>query len=127
MSFPFDPTQTAILVRGIVSGPLNRGHARLSLDTGATMTIMTEGLLVNLGYDLAVATIHRQITTASGVETAPEILLLQFEALGQSRAGFPVLCMNLPASAGIDGVLGLDFFRALTLTIDFRAGQITLA
>jgi hypothetical protein len=39
----------------------------------------------------------------------------------------PILAHTLPADAGIDGVLGLDFFQGLILTIDFRAGQITVS
>jgi len=48
-------------------------------------------------------------------------------ALGHERAGFPVLAHTLPPSAGVDGLLGLDFFHNLSLTIDFRGGQLTVA
>jgi hypothetical protein len=47
--------------------------------------------------------------------------------LGQHRFGFPVLAYTLPVSASVYGLLGLDFLRDQVLTIDFRAGQITLA
>ncbi len=47
-------------------------------------------------------------------------------ALGQERAGLAVLGHALLPSAGIDGVLGPDFFRERSLTIDFRAGRMTL-
>jgi hypothetical protein len=53
--------------------------------------------------------------------------LQRLTALGQERFGFPVLGHTLPPSAGVDGLLGLDFFRGLCLTIDFRAGQLHLA
>ena len=29
--------------------------------------------------------------------------------------------------AAVDGLLGLDFFRGQSLTVDFRTGQVTLA
>jgi hypothetical protein len=48
-------------------------------------------------------------------------------ALGQERASFPVLAHTLPPSAGIDGLLGLDYLRGQTLTVDFRSGTITLS
>ena len=33
----------------------------------------------------------------------------------------------IPADAGVDGLLGLDFLRGHVLTLDFRGGIITLA
>ncbi len=38
-----------------------------------------------------------------------------------------ILSYTLPAAANIDGVLGLDFLREQTLTIDFKQGLLTLA
>ena len=34
---------------------------------------------------------------------------------------------TLPPSAGVDGLLGLDFMRGLGLSIDFRQGLVALA
>lgn len=66
------------------------------------------------------------MTTASGLEVAPMITLERLEALGRQRDHFPVLCHTLPVSAGVDGVLGLDFLRGHRLTVDFRIGLVTL-
>ena len=66
------------------------------------------------------------MTTGSGVEFVPRVSLDKIVALGQERTTFPVLGHTLPPSAGIDGVLGLDFVRGQTLTVDFRTGTITL-
>jgi hypothetical protein len=33
---------------------------------------------------------------------------------------------TLPPSAGVDGLLGLDFLRGMRFTADFRAGALTL-
>ncbi len=65
------------------------------------------------------------MTTGSGVEFVPRITLSQIVALGRERANFPVLCHTLPPSTGVDGLLGLDFLRGQTLTLDFRNGRIT--
>jgi hypothetical protein len=48
-------------------------------------------------------------------------------ALGQQQTNFPVLCHTLPASAGVDGLLRLDFMRGYQLAIDFRNGFVSLA
>jgi hypothetical protein len=85
------------------------------------------GLLVALGYDPALAPDRVQVTTGSGVEFVPRITLDQIMALGQKRASFPVLGHTLPPSAGVDGLLGLDFFRGQRLVLDFRVGQASLA
>jgi hypothetical protein len=50
----------------------------------------------------------------------------RINALGHDRINLSVLAHTLPPSAWVDGLLGLDFFRGLTLTLDFRSRQITL-
>jgi hypothetical protein len=62
-----------------------------------------------------------------GVEFVPRLTIDRLEALGQQRQSIPVLCHTLPPTAPVDGLLGLDFIRGQCLTIDFRAGQITLS
>ena len=68
-----------------------------------------------------------QVTTGSGVEYAPRLHLTRLRALGQERVAFPILSHTLPPSAGIDGLLGLDFLRGQRLEIDFARGVIALA
>ncbi len=83
--------------------------------------------LVSVGYDPAQTPTRIHVITASGIAFVPQFNVLKIEALGQDRINFPVLCHTLPPSATIDGLLGLDFLRGLSLTLDFRAGQVTLA
>ncbi len=47
--------------------------------------------------------------------------------LGQTRTAMLIHGYTLPAAANIDGVLGLDYLREQTLTIDFRTTLLTLA
>jgi predicted aspartyl protease len=109
-----------------MDGPSGTGILRLALDTGATATVINTGMLVALGYDPALVPDRIQITTGSGVEFVPRIPLQKLVALGQERTNFPVLCHTLPPSAGIDGLLGLDFLRGQMLSIDFRTGTLML-
>ena len=127
MSFPFDPQQGLIIVPAELWGPSGSAVLRLALDTGATGTVVNTGMLVALGYDPALIPDRVQITTDSGIEFVPRVLLDRIMVLGEESAEFPVLGHTLPPSAGIDGLLGLDFFRGRSLTIDFRAGQVVLA
>jgi len=84
-------------------------------------------MLVAIGYDPGLASDPVQVTTGSGIEFVPRVILDRAVALGQERLAFTVLAHTLPPSAGVDGLLGLDFFRGQSLTIDFRSGQVTLA
>lgn len=127
MSIPFDPRQGLVIVRAAIDGPSGRAVLRLALDTGATGTVINVAMLVALGYDPALAPDRIQVTTGSGVEFAARISLHRIIALGQERASFHVLAHTLPPSAGIDGLLGLDFVRGQTLSVDFRTGIITLS
>ena len=127
MSLPFDPQQGLIIVPAELWGPSGSAVLRLALDTGATSTVVNIGMLVALGYDPALTPARVQVTTGSGVEFVPRVLLDRIMALGQECAGFPVLGHTLPPSAGVDGLLGLDFFRGWSLTVDFRTGQVVLA
>ena len=127
MSFPFDPQQGLIIVRAELWGPTGSAVLRLALDTGATWTIVNVGMLVAIGCDPALVPARIQVTTASGVEFVPRVALERIEALGKEQTGFPVLAHTLPPSAGVDGLLGLDFLRGQSVTIDLRNGRVTLA
>lgn len=127
MSFLFDPQQGLIIVHAELWGPSGSGVLRLALDSGATGTVVNVGMLVAIGYDPALIPGRVQITTGSGIEFVPRVILDRINALGHERSRFPVLGHTLPPSAGVDGLLGLDFFRGQSLIIDFRAGQLTLA
>jgi len=127
MSFSFDAQQGLIIVPVELWGSAGSAVLRLALDTGATGTMVNVGLLVAVGYDPALEPHRFQVTTGSGVEFVPRIAMNKIKALGQERTDFLVLGHTLPSSAGVDGLLGLDFFRGQSLTLDFRSGQISLA
>ena len=126
MSFPFDSKAGLIVIPVRLYGPTGDTIARLALDTGATGTVVNWDLAVLLGYDPAIVPDRVQMTTGSGVEFVPRIVIGKVEAIGQERLDFPVLCHTLPPSATVDGVLGLDFFRGWRLVVDFRIGLVTV-
>ena len=126
MSLPFDPEGGFIAVEVHLSGPSGYLVADFSLDTGATRSLVSQSLALRLGYDLVEATNFSRFITGSDLATAPIINFTRVEALEQERRNFPVVCHNLPSGSPVDGVLGLDFLRGQKLTIDFRAGLVTL-
>jgi predicted aspartyl protease len=127
MSTPFNPQDHLIGVAVRLFGPSRDFYARLALDTGASSTLVSKDILVLIGYDSDALPKTVKFTTGSGVEAAPRLAVDKIEALDQERLNFSVVAHNLPPTASVDGVLGLDFFRNHILTLDFQNGEITLA
>jgi predicted aspartyl protease len=126
MTIPFDANRGLVIVPAELTGPTGSAILQLALDTGATFTVINAVLLAALGYDPALSPDRVQITTGSGVEFAARIRVERLKALGLERRDFSLLCHTLPPSAGVDGLLGLDFLRNQKLMIDFRVGRIQL-
>jgi hypothetical protein len=126
MSHSFNSRSGLILVEAGVSGPAGKAGATLVLDTGATSTTLNCSLLRSIGCDPDTATDQAQMVTGTTVVTVPRFMVNRLSALGKHAIGLRVLAHDLPAAAAMDGLLGLDFFRNLSLLIDFRLGQLSL-
>ncbi len=126
MTQRFRPGEGLIVVRTEVVGPRGRALLRLALDTGATTSLINAGPLRGLGYDPSRSTDRVQVTTGSGVMPAQRVSLVRIRALGRARTRFRVVAHTLPSSAGVDGLLGLDFLQGCRLTLDFRRGRLSL-
>lgn len=126
MSVPFNAGSGLVVIRAEIWGPKRIDVVRLALDTGASGTLVSPAILVSMGYDPAASPSRIQVTTANGVAFAPRLNVEKIFAMDAERQDFPVVAHTLPVSAGVDGLLGLDFLRGLCLTIDFRNGQLTL-
>jgi predicted aspartyl protease len=111
MSVAFNPAAGLVLVSAELDGLTATAIVRLALDTGATATLLNVPILVAVGYDPATAPSRVQMTTGSGVEYAARLVVSRLRAMGQERTAFTVLGHTLPPSAGVDGLLGLDFMR----------------
>ncbi|MHC4540694.1 MAG: aspartyl protease family protein [Planctomycetota bacterium] len=125
MKIKFDPKQGLVVVPTRLYGPGTDVIVRLALDTGATSSMINWDVAVLLGYDPASEKERMQVTTGSGVEFSPRIVVKRMEVPGRHLENFPVLCHTLPPSATVDGLLGLDFFRGVRLVIDLQAGAIS--
>jgi len=97
-----------------------------ALDTGATITLIDSDAMRKLGYTKANSTRTTHTVTASKTETVYEYNLDNFMALGLIRRNFKVISRTLPLGLGIDGLLGLNFFKQKELTIDFRKSEIRI-
>ncbi len=126
MSESFRASHGLILVNAELFGPSGSAVLRLALDTGATKTMINTEHLQAIGYDPSSESDRVRVTTGSGIELAPVISLQRIKAVRQERIELPVLAHTLPPTAGIDGLLGLDFLRDRRLVIDFKLGKLSL-
>jgi hypothetical protein len=96
VSYSFNPESGLVIVFSEIFGPSGSIVMRLALDTGATGKMIKIAPLITVGYDPSLAPDRVQVTTGSGVEYAPRILVYQLSALGHKRCQFPVLAHTLP-------------------------------
>lgn len=106
-------------------GPNGDHRCRLALDTGASITLVSPEVIDLLGYNPRDARRRVSITSAIGIEFGYQIRVQQFHCLGHTLPDFEIHAHDLPPSAGIDGLLGLDFLKLFDLTISWRSGTIT--
>ncbi len=127
----FDPTYGLIYLKAKISRRKENGRIKdlilnLALDTGATGTVISQKRLIGLGYKLKDAEDEMLITTGSGLISVLKIRVENLAALGKDKSNFLILAHDLPPTASVDGVLGLDFLRENVLTIDFKQGELEL-
>lgn len=127
----FDSAYGLIYLRAKISRRKENGKIKdlilnLALDTGATGTVISQRRLIGLGYKLKDAEDEMLITTGSGLISVPKIRVENLATLGKDKSDFLILAHDLPPTASVDGVLGLDFVRDYVLTVDFVKGEIDL-
>lgn len=127
MKVAFEPKSGLIIVRVTIHGPERETQVNLALDTGATTTLINSRTARFVGYKLADATGYLKTAMGNGEEYMPQITVARIESLGQNCEDFPVVIHTLPASTGVDGLLGLDFLRGRVLNLDFANGQLELS
>lgn len=99
--------------------------ARLVLDTGASLVVLSTRLTKAVGIDIDPKK-TAQTTTATKVETIPEIIVPYMSVLGKEAKHVKAIVKDLPPQSGVDGLLGLSFLRHFKLTTDFKKGVVML-
>lgn len=114
-----------LFIRAAISSTDGRSTIiRLLVDTGSNYTVLPPELLTELGCNLQNPVRQVTITSASGLIQAPVVSSLWFSCLGQRVERFPLIAFKLPPSAGVDGLLGIDFLRQCNAVIDVSKNQI---
>jgi len=97
-----------------------------AIDTGASISLIDYDLLQAIGFTKANNNRTIQTMTASKRETAYEFLIPNLQAIGLIRRNFKIISRKLPVGLGIDGLLGVNFFKDKNLNIDFKKGEVSL-
>ena len=122
----FDRKQTLVIVEVTVKVDDILKRLDFAVDTGATITLVSEDAMKKMGYTKADSIKTTQTITASKAETVYEYNLDNIMAIGLLRRNLKVISRSLPIGLGIDGSLGLNFFKNKELTIDFKLSEIRL-
>ncbi|MGH8584057.1 MAG: retroviral-like aspartic protease family protein [Gammaproteobacteria bacterium] len=125
----YDPSAPVIVIDLLLESSAGSSSLLIPvvLDTGASFTVVATDILVQLGYDPANPLLERQrIVTGSGIEYAPRITVRSATAIGQKVTRLEILCHDIPAESGVDGLLGLNFLRHFKLTLRPHKGIIEL-
>ena len=126
MTMSFQPVGGLVVVPAELLGPGRDIRIRPAPDTGAAPPVISWDALMQVDYDPTPRPERIPTTTAGGVQLAPRLRVARLATPGQHRANLVVLGHRLPAAARVDGLLALSVFHGLGLTIDYRAGLLTL-
>jgi len=99
---------------------------KFAVDTGATISLINTDIMTALGYKQEDSIRTIKTLTASKIETVNEFQIDNIMAIGLLRRNFKIISRPLPVGLGIDGLLGLNFFKDKELTIDFKLSEIQL-
>ena len=116
-----------IIVVARIKGINDTRNFKFILDTGATKTVIDDGLAITLGFDMnRLKKIDRLMTVGGGVNS--KILKLpKFSLFGKDMVNFEVNVIKFPLQITLlaDGVIGMDFlFQFKNIKFNFDKKNI---
>lgn len=109
------------------ANPGGGGSLRLLIDTGASMTMVTSGVLQQQGARYRDTGQSRIFNTANGPVRAP-IYILETLSIGDWMVeNLETGVLDLAGQAGIDGLLGMNFLRHFRFFIDQNESVLRLS
>ena len=113
----FQP-RTAIVVVAVELTNLTSGLSvtvNMLLDTGATYTAIPMRVASGLSVPVDPEQTARILTAKGSFEQMPLVRLDRVQVLGLGSADVEAVIINLPASTGLDGLLGGSFLKFTTV------------
>ena len=102
-------------------------QARLALDTGASLVALSRDILEGIGFSLDTVTDYESFGNASQSHTVRKVTLTALSIDNARLEDVEALCYTLPASYGIDCVIGFNFLRRFRkVLLDFERGLLVL-
>ena len=105
----------------------NKKSVHLILDTGATMTVLSTDVAIELGLT---SDSESQVATVNTAGGPVQVNLIRVESMGVKGAkakNVVVAIHDLPdVQPGIDGLLGMSFLNNFLVTLDSNQGQLHL-
>ena len=99
------------------------------LDTGSSITIISERVAMRLGYNLKKLNSGDRLMTAGGGMNSKFLILPKISLFGKEMVDFEVSVVNLPLQISyfVDGLIGMDFlFHFKTIKFDFEENTIEM-
>ena len=105
----------------------NERDVELILDTGATMTVLSTNVAIELGL---LSNTQTRVTTVNTAGGPVQVNLTQIDSIQIETAkarNVSVVIHDLPeAQPGVDGLLGMSFLNNFLVTLDSDQGQLHL-
>jgi len=106
---------------------INNGQtARLLLDTGASISIISPSILNALGLDTQKGAKMGWFNTANGVVSAPIYTIQSLSVEENVVESIDVGVLSISSSGEIDGLLGMNFFKHFNFYIDQKNSVLFL-
>lgn len=126
MKFKFDPDVPVIIFEPELKGVNITTKIKMVLDTGATYTMIPWSIAKVLGLEPEVSKRRIEITTASGVESVPLVIVKSIFLSDKKVEDVEVIIHDLPPRSYVDGLLGLSFLKNFKICIDFPKGILEI-
>jgi aspartyl protease family protein len=111
------------VIGGISKGEFQR--VNLLVDTGASFTLISRKIVIDLGYDLTKSERKQRLITGKGITSPiPVIKVSWFNCAGKIVNDFDILAYDIPRDLKVDGVLGMNFLLKFKATISLGSCKI---
>ncbi|ETW99655.1 MAG: hypothetical protein ETSY2_40470 [Candidatus Entotheonella gemina] len=115
-----------LLTKAAVAGPTGVKVVKLLVDTGSSYTILPVEVLESVACSPAESRERVRVVTGSGHLVLPKVSLAWLQCLGRKLDQMVVVAYTLPVGSFADGLLGMDFLRAVNARILITEGIIEL-
>jgi len=101
-------------------------HGRFLVDTGATLTVISQKFAQEMKLDITKPIRQIQIASAHQMAKTPVVRLDSLQAGDKKINNLEVLIIALPAALRVDGLLGVNFLEKYRVTFEFEQATLVL-